>query len=184
MPDLFTHLVFGTAFLMLAYPKNRESWILYLLGNIMVDFERPVSLFVKWLGWDWNYIGLFHSFLSVFMLALSISYIIDSSILTQKQRFSLLFLGGLTHLLADLTMHPWSEIGIYLFYPLKIPFSFNLFWPGYIGYPFIALAILLICIAIRIFALNRLSNHHLNENAKSKPADNPASKNQYERGIK
>ena len=155
MPDLLTHLFFGTAILMLVYPKRRESWVLFLLGNIMVDFERPVSLFVKWLGWDWNYIGLFHSLLAVFFLALSISFIIQSRALTQKSRFLTLFYGGLAHLLADLTLHPWPEIGIYLLYPIKIAFSFNLFWPGYIGYPIFAFGLLLISAGIRFWLLKK-----------------------------
>jgi hypothetical protein len=161
MPDLFTHLMIGASILLLGNAKKKETWILFLLGNIMVDFERPVSLVIKWLGWDWiNITMIFHSFLAILALSLSFACFFDDSVLSYKQRFGLLFLGGNIHLLVDLTMHAWEEVGIFLFYPLKVPFSFNLFWPGNLIYPIVGSIIFLIAFAVRIRLFNQKNENY------------------------
>jgi hypothetical protein len=46
-------------------------------------------------------------------------------------------------------MYPWIEMGLYLLYPLKIAFSFNLFWPDFPWYPLIGLSILFLALGAR-----------------------------------
>ena len=57
-------------------------------------------------------------------------------------RFKLILVGCTEHLLLDLTMHPWEETGLYLLYPLKIPYSFGLVWSDYTWFPLYGIIVL------------------------------------------
>jgi membrane-bound metal-dependent hydrolase YbcI (DUF457 family) len=125
--------------------RSWEERGLLLIGAIMVDIERPFSLLVEFLGL--NFLKLtrpFHSLLGVFLLSLTFREFFDSSDISQKKQFALIFIGGCLHLLLDMTLLPWQGKGVYLLYPLQISFNFDLFWPGSIVYPFLALLICLI----------------------------------------
>jgi len=66
-----------------------------------------------------------------------------------RERIKLILIGCTVHLLLDMTMYPWEERGLYLLYPLKITFSFNLLWPDFWWYPVFGVASLLVALGIR-----------------------------------
>ncbi|MHA1907864.1 MAG: metal-dependent hydrolase, partial [Candidatus Thorarchaeota archaeon] len=93
--------------------------------------------------------------------ALVLAYITASSFqdktLPTKRRFFLIFLGALSHLVLDMTMYPWEELGIQLFYPVPIRFSFHIFWPDYIFYPIFGIIALGISLLFYQLSRNRKS---------------------------
>ncbi|MHA2296189.1 MAG: metal-dependent hydrolase [Candidatus Hodarchaeales archaeon] len=143
MPDVLAHFLFGIALTLVLRVESREEGMLVILGSVIIDVERPFSLLVMAL--DLDVLGLhnsFHSLLGAFCVAITASWCFESFENSKNlywKRFGLIFSGCVVHLLADMTMQPWEELGVYLLYPLKIPFSFNLFWSGFIGYPLIGL---------------------------------------------
>ncbi len=128
---------------------NDEKSILVLTGSIIPDIERPV-------GWVLDFLGTpgieltegFHSFIGVILLSFAIASFVNSEVVTRTTRFQFALIGSLSHLLMDMTMWPWPEKGLYLFYPLKIPFSLNLWWPDFVFYPLLGLCILGLSILI------------------------------------
>ena len=137
MPDVSTHLMCGIALaLLVSVKRSKKEGMLIVLGSVLIDIERPFSWILNSLDLSW--IGLtsaFHSILGAFAL----SYF-AASCFTWKEvefwsRFKLILVGCTEHLLLDLTMHPWEETGLYLLYPLKIPYSIGLVWSDYIWFP-------------------------------------------------
>ncbi|MBD3159513.1 MAG: hypothetical protein GF309_12035 [Candidatus Lokiarchaeota archaeon] len=151
MADVTTHLLFGvSAALIVCRKQSREESMLLILGSVAVDSERPLSLFLNYLGYtshDFTY--AFHSLLGIVVItyAAATAFHIDHT--DFGTRFRLIFLGTVIHLLLDLTMHPWPERGLYLLYPLKIPYSFGLVWSDYPYFPLFGLLALAIALFIR-----------------------------------
>ena len=145
MPDLLTHLLLGIALALVLRPKSREEGVLIVLGGMIIDFERPFTLLVETIGLYSLSLGSpFHSLLGAVCLSLVASSCFEDSEIDYWKRFNLIFVGSLWHLLTDMTLYPWEELGLFLLYPLKLTFSFNLFWPGFIGYPLIGVIACLI----------------------------------------
>ena len=153
MPDVFTHLMFGLAAAILWKPKFREEGVLLVLGSLLIDIERPVSLLMRAVGVNWSLTGGFHSILAALCLAYSAALLIEVKEIKLQRRFTIVFIGCLLHLLADLSMYKWEERGFYLLYPLKIPFSFHLVWSGFYWFP--AIGILAVASALLIRVLIR-----------------------------
>ncbi|MHA1167190.1 MAG: metal-dependent hydrolase [Candidatus Hodarchaeales archaeon] len=154
MPDVLTHFLLGLSLALFLKVESSEKRMLIILGSVIVDIERPYSLLM--IALDLDYLALhvpFHSLLGVLCLAFVVSCCFDRSTLEYWKRFRLILIGCLLHILADMTMNPWKELGVFFLYPLKIPFSFHLFWSGYSGYPVIALIILAIAYCWYIFRI-------------------------------
>ncbi len=151
MPDVFTHLMFGLAAAILWKPKFREEGVLIILGSLLIDIERPFSLILLSLGSKWTLTGGFHSIIAALCLAYSAALMIEVKEIKLKRRFSIIFIGCLLHLLADLSMYKWEERGFYLLYPLKIPFSFHLVWSGFYWFPIVGILAVSLALLARFF---------------------------------
>jgi len=152
--------MFGLTVVILWKPKFREEGVLLILGSLLIDIERPISLIMLALGSDWALSGGFHSIIGALCLAYSAALIIETEEIKLKKRFLIIFIGCIVHLLADLTMYKWEERGFYLLYPLKIPFSFHLVWNGFLWFPVIGILAVLTALLIRLL---------INKNAESDP---------------
>jgi hypothetical protein len=150
MPDLLTHVIVGLSAGLLLYEReSRESIVLIVLGSILIDIERPIT-------WILQFIGIqsvsltqgFHSILGAILLSFVVASLVETNSTSRLQRFRLVLLGTATHLLLDMTMYPWEELGLFLLFPLRLPFSFNLFWPDFMFYPLIGLGILGVSLGI------------------------------------
>jgi hypothetical protein len=146
MPDVSTHFMFGIALAMLVcIRRSKEEGMLIVLGSVLIDIERPVSWILRGTVLEWITLSSgFHSILGAFSLAFFASSCFDSEMFGFWYRFKLIFIGCIEHLVLDMIMFPWAEHGLYLLYPIKIPFAFHIFWSDYSGYPllgFIALAV-------------------------------------------
>jgi hypothetical protein len=141
MPDVFTHLMVGASIaLLVRRDDNRKEQMLVVLGAVLIDIERPISWMLA--GTELEWIGLgsaFHSILGVVVLSYiaAACFVLGST--DFRNRVILIFIGCASHLLLDLIMYPWVEVGLYLLYPLKIPFSFNLLWPDFLWFPLIGI---------------------------------------------
>ena len=151
MPDVFTHLMVGTSVALLARrDDNRVEQMLIVLGSVLIDIERPVTWLLE--GTPLKWIGLgsaFHSILGAVVLSYFAAVCFNLDGVEFKNRFLLILMGCASHLLLDLIMYPWVEIGLYILYPLKIPFSFNLLWPDFWLFPVFGFVIFLIAICFR-----------------------------------
>lgn len=159
MPDVLTHFLLGISLALFLKVESREKVVLVILGSVLIDVERPFTLLV--IALDLDFLALhvpFHSLLGALCLAFAASCCFSSSRIEHGKNLGLILLGCFLHLLADMTMSPWEELGVFFLYPLKIPFSFNLFWSGYLGFPVIALLILVIA-----YGWYRLNNRKLPE---------------------
>ena len=151
MPDVLTHLLVGTSIALLARRNdNRAEQMLIILGAIMIDIERPFTWLLEGTEFEWLSLGsAFHSILGAIVL----SYFAAACFLIEdidfRNRFLLIYLGCVSHLLLDMVMYPWAEHGLLLLYPLKIVFSFHLVWPDFWLFPVFGIALLLITICYR-----------------------------------
>ena len=146
MPDVSTHLMFGIALgLFVSLYRTKEEAMLVILGALLPDVERPLSWIMLYTGTDFiHLISATHSIMGILVLSFLASSCFKWKIVDFQSRFKLILLGGIEHLVLDLTMHPWAENGLYLFYPLKLPFSFGFVWSDFPWYPLygiIALAV-------------------------------------------
>jgi membrane-bound metal-dependent hydrolase YbcI (DUF457 family) len=152
MPDVLTHLLVGVSIaLLVVRDDNRPKQMLIILGSVLIDAERPITWLLNWMNMDW--IGLTdatHSLLGIVVLSYFAAACFNFKSTDFQRRWFLIFLGCTSHLLLDLTMYPWEEIGTYLLYPLKIANSFNLLWPDFWWYPIIGLSCVIISLVIRI----------------------------------
>ncbi len=150
IPDILTHLLTGLSIgLVLRGTIRDEISQMIMLGSILIDIERPLGWIIELLGMNINIFGLtegFHSILGALLLSFAAASLFDDEKLSRNSRFWFVFLGTTSHLLLDMTLWPWPEQGLYLLFPLKIPFSFNLFWPDLMYYPLLGFGILLIAI--------------------------------------
>lgn len=152
MPDVLTHLLVGISLVVLLRPKGtRVEQTLIILGALLIDIERPITWILKIFNIDWIPLtSTFHSILGAVILSYlaAACFVLDD--FGFKDKFQLLFVGCLSHLLMDLTMYPWTEYGLYLFYPVKLAFSFHLMWSDSWLYPFFGGLILIIAFGIRL----------------------------------
>lgn len=156
MPDVLTHLMVGVSIaLLVTKDDNRTEQMMVVIGAVLIDIERPISWLLEGTDFYWLELGsAFHSVFGAVVLAYVVATVIDSQQTVLHTRFWLILLGCASHLLLDLMMYPWSEVGLYLFYPIKIAFSFNLLWPDFWWFPVIGVASLLIVLCIN-YILNR-----------------------------
>ena len=155
MPDVFTHLMVGASVaLLIRSDDKRAEQMLIILGAVLIDIERPISWLLEGTEFEWIALGsAFHSILGAIVLSYfaAACFVIEDT--TFKNKFLLILLGCSSHLLLDMVMYPWPELGVPLLYPLKINFSFNLLWPDFWWYPLFGITMFLLTISIRY--LNR-----------------------------
>ena len=137
MPDFLTHLLFGASIgLFKEKSIKTEPVLMILLGSIIIDVERPIVWLIELTGLpNPGLTACFHSILGALVLSYIAATFFENARLSSKRRFFLVFLGAISHLILDMTMYPWEELGIMLFYPYPIRFSFHIFWPDYVYYP-------------------------------------------------
>lgn len=129
------------------YPFRRKLEIItFLTASMLPDIESLYYVFeaIKFCGNNFVCLAefpshqLLHSFLGIILIAFFLSFFINfirKSKLTKipvKILFLSSFIGGLTHLLVDLTVHKGAD-ALALFFPLDIRFSFifphsQVFW--------------------------------------------------------
>ncbi len=155
-PDVLTHLLFGMSLAFVLYGvRLTEKSVLIMLGSILIDIERPLTWILMNTDLYWLDLKLAtHSILGAIVLAFFAASCFNSSRIEHVSRFKLVLAGCILHLVLDMTMYPWEEIGLYLLYPLKIPFSFNIVWSDFAYFPLLGIAALLIAIAVA-FLLER-----------------------------
>ena len=151
MPDVFTHLLVGASIaLVVRKDGSKAERMLIVLGAILIDVERPFSWLLASTEFYWiELTPAFHSILGAVLLSYSAAACFNLEHTTFRERVKLILLGCTSHLLLDMTMYPWEERGLFLLYPLKITFSFNLLWPDFWWFPVFGLASLLVAMSIR-----------------------------------
>jgi hypothetical protein len=151
VPDVTTHLLFGISLaIILCRHRCREEGLFVILGSVVVDSERPLSLLLNYLGYSHDFTAALHSLLGIVVISWAAATAFQTEKVEFGTRFKLILLGTVLHLLLDLTMHPWPERGLYLLYPLKIPYSFGLVWSDYPYFPFFGLLVLFIAVLLRV----------------------------------
>jgi hypothetical protein len=153
MPDVLTHFLVGVALALLIRKDGpRSEQMLIILGAVSIDIERPITWFLETTPYYWIGIGpACHSLLGAVVLSYAGAACFDLERAPFGDRFRLILYGCASHLLLDLTMYPWTELGLYLFYPLKIAFSFHLLWPDFFLYPLFGIGCLVLALVIRRF---------------------------------
>ena len=151
MPDVFTHLMVGIALaLLVCRDDNRPEQMLIILGALLIDIERPITWLLTFVNLEWiGLTGAFHSILGAVVLSYFAAACFGFGSTDFHRRVFLILLGCTSHLLLDLTMYPLKELGLYLLYPLKIPFSFNLVWPDFYLFPLYGGVFLLLSLSIK-----------------------------------
>lgn len=150
MPDVLTHLLVGVSIALLIRKDGpRSEQMLIVLGAVLIDVERPISWLLADTPYYWIGLGsAFHSILGAVVLSCFAAACFNLESSNFREQFKLLLIGCATHLLLDMVMYPWSELGLQLLYPLKIRFSFHLLWPDFWWYPVFGLACLLVTVTI------------------------------------
>ena len=129
---------------------DRRQLVLVLLGSIIIDLERPLSWILDNTNLYWiDLTTSFHSFLGALLLSIFVASFIDIESIEWRTRFYLVFSGAISHLIMDMTMWPWEEFGVNLLYPLKIAFSFQVFWPDFVWYPLLGMCILVVSVVMK-----------------------------------
>ncbi len=154
MPDVLTHLLVGVSLALLIRKDGpRSEQMLIVLGAVLIDIERPISWLLADSPLYWIDLGFaFHSILGAIILAYFAAACFDLENSSMMVRFKLILVGCVSHLLLDMVMYPWSELGLQLLYPLKFRFSFHLLWPDFWFYPLFGCVFLLVVLSIRYFA--------------------------------
>lgn len=159
MPDVLTHLLFGISLaLLVRRDDSRPEQMLVVLGTVIIDIERPITWILDTTEYYW--VGLtsgFHSILGALVLSYTAATFIHLDASSLWARFRLVLLGCTSHLLSDMTMNPWPEQGLYLFYPFKIPLDFGIFWSDFWAYPLFGLAALSFALLARYGLVRRTS---------------------------
>lgn len=151
MADVTTHLLFGvSAALIVCRNRTREEAMLLILGSVAVDSERPLSLLLNYLGYSHDFTAAFHSLLGITVISYAAATAFHIEHTDFASRFKLIFSGTAVHILLDLMMHPWFERGLYLLYPLKIPYSFGLVWSDYPYFPLFGILVLSVTFLLRL----------------------------------
>ena len=151
MPDVLTHFLIGLSIALLVRKGgSKAERMLIVLGAVLIDIERPFSWLLANTAFYWiELTPAFHSILGAIFLSYSAAACFNLEHTTFSERVKLILIGCTCHLLLDMTMYPWGERGLYLLYPLKITFSFNLLWPDFWWFPVFGVASLLVALGIR-----------------------------------
>ncbi len=151
MPDVLTHLLVGVSLALLVRKDGpRSEQMLIVLGAVLIDIERPITWLLADTSLYWiGLVSAFHSILGAVVLSYFAAACFDLENSIIKKRFELLIVGCISHLLLDMVMYPWAELGLQLFYPLKISFSFHLLWPDFWFYPIFGFTLLTAALCIR-----------------------------------
>jgi len=151
VPDVLTHLLVGISIALLIRMNGPSSeQMLIVLGAVLIDIERPISWLLEVTPFYWIDLGsAFHSILGAIVLSYFAAACFKMETNVFKDRFKLLLIGCASHLLLDLVMYPWAELGLQLLYPMKIPFSFHLLWPDFSWFPLIGIILLLGSLSIK-----------------------------------
>ncbi|MHA1930721.1 MAG: metal-dependent hydrolase [Candidatus Thorarchaeota archaeon] len=154
MPDVLTHLLVGVSLALLIRKEGpRSEQMLIVVGAVLIDIERPLSWLLADTSLYWIDLGYaFHSILGAIVLSYFAAACFDLGKCDFRERFKLVLIGCVSHLLLDMVMYPWAELGLYLFYPIGIAFSFHLLWPDFWFYPIFGCVFLLVVLCIRYFA--------------------------------
>jgi len=157
MPDVLTHLMVGISVaLLVRRDDNRPQQMLIILGALLIDIERPITWLLELTDFGWiELTSASHSILGAVILSYFAAACIHLEDTELRNRAILIFIGCLSHLILDLVMYPWPEIGLYLLYPLKIPFSFNLLWPDFPYYPLFGVVTLTLALIARRIVIYR-----------------------------
>lgn len=144
LPDWLTHI--GVTYLIIWMIskitkldiKCRKYYPFFLIGGVMPDIERILSLISEFENYHLKEFfsviltSGFHTIMGILCLALALTSFFPNEKI--KLVYISLVLGGLFHLLIDLIMWPWPDMGLILFYPFlngpRFTFSFHLVWPG------------------------------------------------------
>ncbi len=159
MPDIFTHLLLGLSLGILWKQETKEDFLLIVIGSVIIDIERPLSLIFTHF-FDWGFTRGFHSLFGAFCLSSLLAFCFDLDHRSFFAKFKLLFIGCLVHLFADMTFQKWPEVGIHFLYPLRIPFSFNLLWSDFLWFPVIGLSLFTASLLGRYFYENYYRKNH------------------------
>jgi len=154
MPDVLTHLLVGISIALLVRRDGpRSEQMLIVLGAVLIDIERPISWLLADTPFYWIGLGsAFHSILGAIVLSYFAGTFFDLENTLFEKRVGFIFLGCTSHLILDMVMYPWTELGIPLLYPLRLPFSFHLLWPDFWWYPLFGGVFLLVVLCIKYFA--------------------------------
>ena len=157
MPDILTHLLIGASLgLLIRKDGEKPECMLIILGALLIDIERPITWLLATTPFFWIRLGsAFHSILGAVVLSYFVAGCFTLKNCTFREQFKLILIGCTSHLLLDMVMYPWAELGLQLLYPLKITFSFHLLWPDYWFYPLFGGLIFGI-----VFCITYLKNHN------------------------
>ncbi len=162
MPDVLTHVLFGISLALLVRRDDcRMEQMLIVVGAVIIDIERPVTWLLATTDFYW--IGLtsgFHSILGALVLSYATASCFHLEQMPLLERFRLVLVGCASHLLLDMTMNPWSERGLYLFYPLRLPIDFGFFWSDFWGYPLFGLVALATALLMKYGFGQKLRNRN------------------------
>ena len=154
MPDVLTHLLVGASLALLIRMNGpRSQQMLIVVGAVLIDIERPLSWLLADTSFYWLGFGsAIHSILGAIVLSYfaATCFVLDDT--EFKERFKLLLIGCTSHLLLDLVMYRWSELGLQLLYPLRMKFSFHLLWPDFWWYPVFGVICLLSSISVWVLS--------------------------------
>jgi hypothetical protein len=155
MPDVLTHLLVGISIALLIRMNGpRSEQMLVVLGAVLIDAERPIMWLLQNTPFYWiDLTSAFHSIIGAVILSYVAATCFHLENVALDRRFMLILIGCTSHLILDVTMYPWAELGLYLFYPLKVAVSFHLFWPDFWLYPLIGVASLLFALGVRFVIL-------------------------------
>ena len=153
MPDVLTHLMVGVSIaLLVRRDDDRIEQMMIILGAVLIDIERPFSWILDATDLYWIELGpAFHSLVGAVMLSYFAAACFGTEQPAFNKRFILILIGCISHLLLDMIMYPWVEMGIFLLYPLKVAFSFHLFWPDFFLFPIIGFACIILALIIRYY---------------------------------
>ena len=160
MPDVFTHLMVGASIALLTQRKeDKIEQVLIILGSVLIDIERPLTWLLNTTELYWIEFGAaFHSIIGAFVLSFFAAACFGMDRPPFDKRFKLVVIGSISHLILDMTMYPWMEMGIYLLYPLEVPVSFHLFWPDFCLLPILGMSLLLVSIIVKSLVLHMQSS--------------------------
>lgn len=155
IPDLLTHLLVGISVALLIRRNGpRSEQMLIVLGSVLIDIERPASWLLEGTSLEWiGLTGAFHSILGALVLSYVAAACFELPATPFNSRFRLILYGCISHLLLDMTMYSWTELGLPLLYPLKLYFSFHLVWPDFPFFPLFGGLVLIAAICIRYLIL-------------------------------
>lgn len=160
MPDVLTHLLVGVSLaLLIRMDGSRSEQMLIVLGAVLIDIERPISWLLADTPFYWiGLVSAFHSILGAVVLSYFAAACFDLEKSVFRERFKLVLIGCTSHLLLDMMMYPWAELGLQLLYPLKISFSFHLLWPDFWWFPVIGIVYFLLTLSVRYLIMLTQSN--------------------------